>query len=127
MTPNPPHGSRRLPPRSLRVLARVRVVAARVGEVLPYEDSELIAEVVELLGFVKPPAPDAKHVVSSVASGCGLRLRPLVRAVLQERGKGVRGNPVRSFGEQIVTVHTELESLSAPVGIGFTNQLDRAK
>jgi len=76
-------------------------------EVLPDEQAQLIAQLVEGIGLVDPAAPHAQH------GGVALRGQPqpaLVPPAVHPRGEGVRGYPVVSSTEQGHVVDLEGEA-----------------
>ena len=83
-------------------------------EILPDHDAELVAEVVELLGFVIAAAPVANHVHVGVAGGLQ------DAAVLfggDARGEAVEGDDVGAFAEHGDAVDDELEGASPLIEI----------
>ncbi len=125
MTPQPPHLVPRLQidlAHEFRVLFRI----ARAGEheVLPDEDPEPVALVVEMVVHVHAAAPDAQHLHVRVAS----RLHPArVALVLDRADERVRRDPVRPLREDRHAVQHEAEEARPRlVRVRRLVQLDRA-
>src|ERR1700736_4782662 len=101
-----------------RNVAGNHVAAER--EFLPDHNSQLIADIVEIVGFVVAAAPFANHVHVRVASG----LKDLAMNLRCDSvGKAVEGNDIGTFRVHGDAVYHELETLS-PL-IGGTVQLHR--
>src|SRR5262249_1324831 len=90
-------------------------------EVLPDEDAEFIAEVVEVLGLVYAAAPDTEHVEPRL-----FRQRQTLPQLLARNGggKGVVGNPVRALGKRVYALDAELEAFALAVSVPFTDEFD---
>ena len=74
--------------------------------VLPDEETEFVAKVVELIGLVAAASPDPEHVH---VGGLG-RVEEVGHALaLPARGQGVGGNPVGALGEDLASVDAEDE------------------
>ena len=87
-------------------------------EILPDHDAELVAEVVEILGFVIAAAPVADHVHVGVA--CGLQ----DAAVLfggDARGEAIEGDDVGAFTEDGDAIDDELERAAPLIEIAAKN------
>ena len=82
-------------------------------EVLPHQQTQLVAEVVEIVAFIDPAAPDADQVDIGVA---GLTQPGGVPAGVDARQEHVVGNPVDPAGEDRDTVHPEREGGAVLVG-----------
>ena len=83
-------------------------------EVLPDHDAELVAQVVELVGFVVAAAPMADHVHVGVDG----RLQDLAVLLRGDAGgEAVEGNDVGAFAEHRDAVDDELEGASPLVGL----------
>ncbi len=109
-----------LAPHHRRPNASIRVVRAAEGEILPDQDAELVAHVVEVVALVKAAAPDAQHVHAGVE-----RLLD-ARAVLGFRdGRGERmiRDPVGAERVEALPVDLELEGLAE--AIRFAHQAYR--
>ena len=103
---------------------RLRVGRAREHEVLPHEQPDAVAEVVEEVVLVDPAAPDAQHVHVRVARG-GDQL--LVAVGLHRAHERVRGDPVRAAREDPDAVEHEAEEARARLlGVGPLVELERA-
>ena len=83
-----------------------RVVHVGEHEVLPHEDAELVAQAIELVGFVDHGPADPKHVEAGVA-GERERLAQLHRVAAQ--GEEVGGGPARAAREDREPVHDEAD------------------
>ena len=66
MVADAPHGGNGFLAGGFGILAGVGVVGAGIGEILPDEDAEFVADVVEVFAFVQSAAPDAEHIKAGV-------------------------------------------------------------
>ena len=97
-----------------------RIVHAREHQVLPHEEAELVADVVEVLGFVGHRAADADHVHA------GIREQTQGVAMLERLGRescDVQGRPADAATEDRGAVHDQPE----PVAVGVAVEIDRAE
>ena len=78
-------------------------------EILPDQQAELVAQVVEVLGLVDPAAPDAHHV--HVGRDRGLQVARII-APGEAGDKGARRDPVGALCENRPAVDDELERLA---------------
>ena len=91
-------------------------------EILPDHDSQLIADVIEIVGFVVAAAPVADHIHVSIAG----RLQNLPMLRRRDTGReAVKRDYIGAFGEDWDAIHHEGETL-APL-IGFAAQLERTE
>ena len=87
-----------------------------VGEhkVLPYHNSEFVADLVKLVGLVISAAPDANHIHVRVAG----RQEVLAnRLRLHARGEAIEGNDICALGENGNAIDNELERPSPLIWI----------
>ena len=89
----------------------ILVVRAGEHEVLPHQDAEAVARVVEGIGLVDPTAPHAHHVHVGVT--CGLENLAIGRFCNPAR-ETVKGNYVRPFSKNGNAIDDELHA-AAPV------------
>ena len=103
------HGVRDIREVELAVLRMRRV--ARHEELLPHDESVLVAEVVEVVALDDAAAPEADEVYARLGEEAYLRLHASV-VRLQHR----LGYPVRAADEHLASVHVELAVALLAVG-----------
>ena len=87
-------------------LLSIRIVRASLREVLPDHDSELVADLVELVHLVHSPAPNSEHVRTKIKC----LVKPLlVPFTSNRRREGVVRNPVEALCVNLLAVYFELE------------------
>ena len=100
------------------------VVEVREHEVLPDEDSELVAEVVEAVILVARRAGQPEHVHAGGLDP--LERRPQV-ALVGGEGDEVGRHPERAAGENAPTVQMEIEALALDVVAGCRSRRELAE
>ena len=120
--PQPPDLEFRLGARTGQECVVRRVQRAGEHEILPHQQPELVAQVVEILALVDAAAPDPHHV--HVGLGRAAQV-PLVVGAGQPGDETVRGNPVGALGEDRPAVDDKLERFAPRVGVAV--QGDRAQ
>ena len=86
--------------------------SAGKSHILPDHYSEAVADIIEVLAFIKSTSPYAEHI-HVASSGIGYK-SVVVRPVLSVR-EIVDRNPVRTFAEHVCSVKTYGETSSAAV------------
>ena len=106
----------------LQELRRRRVLRAGEHHVLPDEQAELVAEIVEIVELVEAAAPDADHVHVG-----GDRLGEEAPDALagDARGQRVGRDPVGALGEDVDAVDAEIHRHARFIGLG--DQLELAQ
>ena len=102
----PPDLILRLGPRAGHEGVVGRVKRAGEHEILPHEQPQLVAQIVEILAFVDAAAPDPHHVHVRLDRTAQVAL---VIGAGQPGDETVRGNPVGPLGEDRPAVDDELE------------------
>src|SRR5688500_17175568 len=88
------------------------VEAATKHEILPNEDSHLVAEFVKIVTLVNASAPDPQHVHVGVAR----RFKQLAIFVFADAGRKTVGrNPVCALGKYRYAINHESEALAGPI------------
>src|SRR5262245_54282787 len=92
-------------------------------KILPHQNPLLIADIVKLVRFVNPAAPDAQHVHVGIQSRLNTLLVTLARAGAIE--EAIVGDPIEAFAEDRLAIDLQRKSAADVVGMGV--EFDRAE
>ena len=101
----------------------IRVRRTRKREVLPDQETKLIAEVVERLRFVLAASPDAQHLQTGIPGLC----QPLTQAGIGDlTGETAIRDPVRTADKHIPAINAEGKSRTFAIFIRLLNNSNLA-